>query len=163
VRNLVKKRREPADRVVKRWEIPVENRVSLSKGYWDRVVNRLAYLEADDVLELAFSPDESIASMKSSIHTAAKRAGVRLRVAIREPCIYAWIPGKHPVIIKRPERAPIRCEVCGNLVDRPQIGGSKQFVCAGEGDEKSECQKIRRLALKYDLTISEAIKRYRQH
>jgi len=56
-----------------------ENRESFSKGYWDRVVNRLAYLEADDALELVFSPDESITSMKSSIHTAAKRAGVRLR------------------------------------------------------------------------------------
>jgi hypothetical protein len=163
VRNPGKKRREPADRVIKRWEIPDENRASLSKGYWDRVINRLAYLEADDVLELAFSPNESIASMKSSIHTAAKRAGVRLRVAIREPRIYAWIPGKHPVIIKRPERTSLRCEVCGNLVDRPQIGGSKQFVCAGDGDKKSECQRIRRLALQYDLTISEAIERFRRH
>lgn len=161
--NLVKKRREPADRVVKRWEIPAENRASLSKGYWDRVVNRLAYLEPDDVLELAFSPDESIASMKSSIHTAAKRAGVRLRVAIREPCIYAWIPGKRPVVIKRPERDPLRCEVCGNFIDRPQIGASKQFVCAGDGDKKSECQKIRRLALKEGLPISEAIRRFRRH
>jgi hypothetical protein len=163
VRNLVRKRREPEDRVIKRWEIPDENRGSLGKGYWDAVINRLACLEADDVLELAFRPDESIASMKSSIHTAAKRAGVRLRVVIREPCIYVWIPGKRPVIIKRPERAPLRCEVCGKLVDRPQIGASKQFVCAGDGDRKSECQKIRRLALKHGLTISEAVKRFRRH
>lgn len=162
MRNLVKKRREPADRVVKRWEIPVENRASLSKGYWDRVVNRLAYLEADDVLELAFSPDESIASMKSSIHTAAKRAGVRLRVAIREPRIYAWIPGEHPVIINRPQRPPFRCEVCGNLVDRPQIGASKQFVCAGEGAKKSECQKIRQYALAHHVSIAEAREHFRR-
>jgi hypothetical protein len=136
--------------------MPAVPRASLSKGYWDRVVNRLAYLEADDVLELAFSPDDSISSMKSSIHTAAKRAGVRLRVAIREPRIYAWIPGKRPVIINRPQRAPVRCEVCGNLMDRPQVGASKHFVCAGEGNKKSECQKIRRYSLKHHISIAEA-------
>ena len=139
--------------MLKQREIPAENRESLSKGYWDRVVNRLAYLEADDALELAFSPDESITSMKSSIHTAAKRAGVRLRVVTREPRIYAWIPGKRPVIIRRAKRAPVLCEVCGGEIDRPQIGASKQFVCAGDGNEKSECQKIRRYALKHHISI----------
>ena len=148
--------------MLKQREIPAENRESLSKGYWDRVVNRLAYLEADDALELAFSPDESITSMKSSIHTAAKRAGVRLRVLIREPRIFAWIPGKRPVIINRPQRAPVRCEVCGREIDRPQIGASKQFVCAGDGNEKSKCQKIRRYSLKHHISIAEAREHFRR-
>ena len=29
---------------------------NFSKGYWDRVVNRLSYLEVDDVLELVVQP-----------------------------------------------------------------------------------------------------------
>ena len=147
--------------MLKQREIPAENRESFSKGYWDRVVNRLAYLEADDALELVFSPDESITSMKSSIHTAAKRAGVRLRVVIREPRIYAWIPGKRREIINRPKRAPVLCEVCGEEIDRPEVGASKQFVCAGKGNKKSRCQKIRRYAFAHGLPISEAAKRFR--
>ena len=146
--------------MLKQREIPAENRESFSKGYWDRVVNRLAYLEADDALELAFSPDESITSMKSSIHTAAKRAGVRLRVVIREPRIFAWIPGKRPVIIRRAKRAPVLCEVCGEEIDRPEVGASKQFVCAGKGNKKSQCQKVRRYAFAHGLPISEAAKRF---
>ena len=147
---------------MKRRELPAARQASLSKGYWDRVINRLTYLDIDDMLELPSSPGESPSSMKSSIHTAAKRAGVRLRVAIREPCLYAWIPGKHPVIIKRPERAPLLCEVCGGEIDRPQIGASKQFVCAGNGNEKSECQKIRRYALKHHISITEAREHFRR-
>jgi hypothetical protein len=100
--------------------------------------------------------------MKSSIHTAAKRAGVRLRVVIREPRIYAWIPGKRPVIINRPNRVPVLCEVCGEEIDRPEVGASKQFVCAGKGNKKSRCQKVRRYAFAHGLPISEAAKRFRQ-
>jgi hypothetical protein len=148
--------------VLKQREIPAENRESFSKGYWDRVVNRLAYLEADDALELVFSPDESITSMKSSIHTAAKRAGVRLRIVIREPRIYAWIPGKRPVTIRRAKRAPVLCEVCGEEIDRPEVGASKQFVCAGKGNKKSRCQKTRRYALAHHLSIAEARERLRR-
>ena len=109
MRNLAKKRREPADRVIKRREIPAAHRASFSKGYWDRVVNRLSYLEVEDVLELVFSPDESISSMKSAIHTAAKRAGVRLRVVIREPRIFRLdtrqTSGDHPP-----------CETCASTL-----------------------------------------------
>ena len=148
--------------MLKQREIPAENRESFSKGYWDRVVNRLSHLEVDDVLELSFSPDDSISSMKSAIHTAAKRAGVRLRVVIREPRIYAWIPGKRPVIIRRSKRAPVLCEVCGEEIDRPEVGASKQFVCAGRGNKKSRCQKVRRYAFAHGLPISEAAKRFRR-
>jgi len=148
--------------VIKRWEIPAAHRASFSKGYWDRVVNRLSYLEVDDVLELSFSPDDSISSMKSAIHTAAKRAGVRLRVVIREPRLFAWIPGKRPVIIRRANRVPVLCEVCGEEIDRPQVGASKQFVCAGKGNKKSQCQKTRRYALAHHLSIAEARERFRR-
>jgi len=75
---------------------------------------------------------------------------------IREPRIYAWIPGKRPVIINRPKRAPVLCEVCGEEIDRPEVGASKQFVCAGKGNKKSRCQKIRRYAFAHGLPISEA-------
>ena len=162
MRNLAKRRREPGDRVIKRREIPAAHRANFSKGYWDRVVNRLSYLDVEDVLELSFSPDDSISSMKSAIHTAAKRAGVRLRVVIREPRLFAWIPGKRPVIIRRAKRMPVLCEVCGEEIDRPQVGASKQFVCAGKGNKKSQCQKTRRYALAHHLSITEARERLRR-
>ena len=148
--------------MIKRREIPAAHRASFGKGYWDRVVNRLSYLETDEALELSFRPDESTAGAKSAIHTAAKRAGVRLRVVIREPRIYAWIPGKRPVIIRRSKRAPVLCEVCGEEIDRPEVGASKQFVCAGRGNKKSRCQKVRRYAFAHGLPISEAAKRFRR-
>ena len=44
----------------------------------------------------------------------------------------------------RTPRASISCEVCGKLITRPEHGGSKQFVHAGKGSKKSECQKIAR-------------------
>jgi len=162
VQNLAKRRREPGDRVIKRREIPAAHRASFGKGYWDRVVNRLSYLETDEALELSFRPDESTAGAKSAIHTAAKRAGVRLRVVIREPRNFAWIPGRRPVIIRRAKRAPILCEVCGEETDRPQVGASKQFVCAGKGNRKSQCQKIRRYVLAHHLSIAEARERLRR-
>ena len=114
------------------------------------------------MLEISFRPGESPSSVKSSVKTAAKRARVRVQIAIREPRMYLWIPGKRPKTIQLRTRDPIPCPVCGMPIIRPKYGASKQFVHAGKGKKKSECQKTWRYAKAHGISISEAIERRRR-
>jgi len=71
----------------------------VSKGYWDSVVGRLKLLN-DQVLRLMFPPDTQVESFRSSIP-------------------YVWDTGVSRGRKRyRPHRDPIRCEVCGLVIER---------------------------------------------
>jgi hypothetical protein len=71
-----------------------------------------------------------------------------------------WMNGMRESSVPRSARSPIRCEVCKTLIN-PLPGTSKQYVCAGKGNQKSECQKTRRYAREHGITIAEAAARRR--
>ena len=99
--------------------------------------------------------------IRSSIHSAAVRAGVRVGVKVSGAAVYMWKVGTRERRPKPPSRPPITCEVCGKLIT-PRRGTSKQIVCAGIGSKKSECQKARRDAQEHNISITEAIARRRR-
>jgi hypothetical protein len=51
--------------------------------------------------------------------------------------------------------------VCKKII-KPRPGTSKQYVHAGEGNKKSECQKTARYAREHRITIAEAKARRRR-
>lgn len=153
---------EPEERVIDRSAIPAARATNAEKGYWDSKINHLALLKSTQVLGISFPGYECASSMKSSIHAAAARAGLRVGVLIRGSHIYVWIAGKRDQGPTHLPRAPIQCEVCGREIVRPNTGGSKQFVCAGNGRQKSNCQKIRRYSQKHSMSIAEAVERFRK-
>jgi hypothetical protein len=162
VPDLACDRPEPEERVIDRSAIPAARATSAEKGYWDSKINHLALLKETQALEISFPGCDHASSMKSAIHAAAARAGLRVNVRVRGSRIYAWIAGRRDQGRTHPPRAPIQCEVCGREIVRPTTGGSKQFVCAGTGQQMSDCQKIRRCSKKEDISIAEAIERFRK-
>lgn len=153
---------EPEERVIDRSAIPTIDAPVIAKGYWDSAIQHLGLLDHDQALEISLHGYQCAASMRSSFHAAAARAGLRISVFIRGSCIYAWIVGARVGSQTRLQRGPIHCEVCGREIIRPKTGGSKQFVCAGNGLLKSTCQKIRRYSQIHRITIAEAIEHFRK-
>lgn len=148
--------------IIDRSAIPAARAPNVEKGYWDSKINHMVLLEGTAVMRLSSPGYECISSMRSSIHAAAARAGLRVRVKIRGSCIYAWIVGERDEGRTHPPRAPIHCGVCGREIARPNTGASKQFVCAGNGRQKSDCQKVRRYSQKHGISIAEAIEHFRK-
>jgi hypothetical protein len=54
----------------------------ISKGYWDASVRHLLLLRPDQVLMLVFRNTQAPRGVRSSIHTAAARAGLRVSVKV---------------------------------------------------------------------------------
>lgn len=155
------KRLEPKRRVLKQSEIPTKVPLQPPKGYWDSVLRHLELLGPDDALEITLRDEQDTASMKSSLWSAARRHGVRLRTLTRKEKMYVWIAHRDCPTEARQRRTPIECEVCRRTIIPPRTGASRQFVCAGIGNRKSRCQKIRRYAREHDISIEEAIKHFR--
>ena len=153
-------RSEPKQRVVKRSEIPASAPLNVQKGFWEAVIQRLILLRTDEALEISIGANQSIASVRSAIHAAADRLGIRITSEIRGLRLYVWAVGE-PRVAKRQSRKPVTCKVCGKAIIRPPTGGSRQFVCAGSGNRKSECQKLWRFARDHGLSVPEAIERQR--
>ena len=103
-------------------------------------------------------------STKSSVHRAASRAGKRVSVLVRGVAAYVRLVGDLPQATAT-SRKPLTCPVCGDPIQRPLFGGSKQFVHAGKGKKKSKCQKIWRYKQAHPgMTVEEAKVRYdRRH
>ena len=97
--------------------------------------------------------------IRSSIHSAAVRAGVHVGVKVSGAAVYVWKVGVRQRAPKPPSRPAIKCEVCGKPIP-PLPGTSKQFVCGGVEGRKSRCQKIRRHAREHGISISEALARW---
>jgi hypothetical protein len=76
-------RPEPEREVVRQSEIPPPKPLSLPKCFWDSVIRHLALLDNGDALRVSTPEGDTTNSMKSSIGTAAARAGVRVRIVIR--------------------------------------------------------------------------------
>lgn len=131
----------------------------ISKGYWDSSVRHLLLLRPDQVLMLVFRSNQAPRGARSSIHTAAARAGLRVSVRVSGPVVYLWKVGTRPSTATTTTRPAIKCEVCGKLIP-PVPGTSKQFVCAGVEGRKSRCQKIRRHAREQGISIDEAKTRW---
>ncbi len=149
---------EPERSVVDLSEIEAVNEPRITKGYWDSAVRHLLLLSSGQALKLMFHDGQAPSGIRSSIHSAAARAGVRVGVKVRGAIVYMWKVGTRPVARPAPPRPPIRCEVCGKPINR-RLGTSRQFVCAGNNGQKSRCQKVWRYAREHDVPISEAIKR----
>jgi hypothetical protein len=148
--------------IIDRSAIPAARALNVEKGYWDSKIQHMVLLEGAEAMQVSSPGYECISSMRSAIHAAAARASLRVRVKIRGSCIYAWIVGERDQGPTHQPRAPIHCEVCGREIVRPNTGGSKQFVCAGDGRQKSYCQKVRRYSQKHGISIAEAIERFRK-
>ncbi len=148
--------------IIDRSAIPAARALNVEKGYWDSKIQHMVLLEGAEAMQVSSPGYECISSMRSAIHAAAARAGLRVHVEIRGLCIYAWIVGERDEGRTHPPRAPIHCEVCGREIVRPNTGGSKQFVCGGTGRQKSDCQKVRRYSRKHGISIAEAIERFRK-
>lgn len=161
MRNASKSFPEPRRRVVKKSDIPVAQPMNLPKGYWDSAVKHMMLLRDDEALEISAPYAAQLVSMRSAINAAAARAGIRITVLARGSRMYVWISGKRPRKWGRPPREPVRCQVCGRTIIRPRTGGSRQYVCAGIGNRKSLCQRIRRYSQEHGISVAEAIERLR--
>lgn len=131
----------------------------ITKGYWDSSVRHLMLLRPDQVSMLVFRSGQAPRGVRSSIHTAAARAGLRVSVKVSGAVVYLWKVGTRVTTATPSSRPAIMCEVCGKPIP-PLPGTSKQFVCGGVGGRKSRCQKIRRYAREHGISISEAIARW---
>ena len=108
---------------------------------------------------LVFRSSQAPRGVRSSIHTAAARAGLRVSVKVSGAVVYLWKVGTRASTATPSSRPAIMCEVCGKPIP-PLPGTSKQFVCGGVEGRKSRCQKIRRYAREHGISISEAIARW---
>lgn len=108
---------------------------------------------------LVFRSSQAPRGVRTSIHAAAARAGLRVSVKVSGTVVYLWKVGTRPSTATPPSRPAIKCEVCGKLID-PVPGTSKQFVCGGVEGRKSRCQKIRRYAREHGISIEEARARW---
>jgi hypothetical protein len=147
---------EPEGEAVLRSEIPPPCPPNVQKGFWDAVVRRLALLNDQEALKIAFPGDQITNSMKSSLFTAAGRAGLRVKIIVRAACVYTWITGVRNPKRRRPPRKPFPCEVCGKPVIPPKTGASVHYVCRPTGSQRSWCYRVRALARKRGITIKEA-------
>jgi hypothetical protein len=162
VGNLARKRSDLTVRLIKRSQIPAARPLNLDKGYWESVVHSLGEAAKDEALELFLSGGRSPHSIKSSLHRAAIRAGKRVAILIRGAKAYAWVTGESGSKRSQPSREPLTCLVCGKPITRPKYGGSRQAVHAGEGNQKSECQKTWRYKQEQCVSIEEAIEHRRR-
>jgi hypothetical protein len=149
---------EPERSVVDRSEIEAVQSSRIAKGYWDSTVRHLLLLGPDQALKLAFKSGQAPHGIRSSIHMAAARSGVRVGVKVSGAVVYIWRAGARERAAAHVSRPLIKCEVCGKLIT-PRLGVSKQYVCAGKEGQKSECQKTRRYAREHGISIAEAIAR----
>lgn len=147
---------EPEGCAVLRSEIPPPAPPDVDKGYWDAVVRRLGLLHEDEALRISFPGDEVTSSMKSSLFTAAGRAGRRVTILVRGACLYAWISGEREPKRYLPPRPSFPCEVCGRDIIPPKSGASRQYVCGLVAGRASRCQGVRRYAREKGVTIAEA-------
>lgn len=161
VRNASRSFPEPKRRVVKKSDVPAAQPMNLPKGYWDSALRHMMLLRDDEALEISAPYAAQLVSMRSAINAAAARAGLRITVLARSSRMYVWIFGKRPRKRGRPPREPVRCQVCGRTIIRPRTGGSRQYVCAGIGNRKSLCQRIRRYSQEHGISVAEAIERLR--
>ena len=112
--------REPEGDVILRTEIPPPCPPNVDKGYWDAMVRRLAILHEDEALRISFPGDQVTSSMKSSLFTAAGRAGRRVTILVRGACLYAWLCGEREPKRYLPPRPSFPCEVCGREIIPPK-------------------------------------------
>jgi hypothetical protein len=150
---------EPEEFIILRSEIEAASAPRISKGYWDSSVRHLLLLRPDQVLMLVFRSNQAPRGVRSSIHAAAARAGVRVSVKVSGAVVYLWKVGTRVSTATPSSRPAIKCEVCGKLIP-PVPGTSKQFVCGGVEARKSRCQKIRRSARERGISIDEAKARW---
>ena len=107
---------------------------------------------------LVFRSGQAPRGVRSSIHTAAARAGLRVSVKVSGAVVYLWKVGTRVSTATPSSRPAIMCEVCGKPIP-PLPGTSKQFVHGGVEGRKSECQKTRRYAREHGISIAEAKER----
>jgi hypothetical protein len=150
---------EPERSVADRSEIHAVHAPHITKGYWDSSIRHLYLLSPNQVLKFFFHSGQAPLGVRSSIHTAAARAGVRVSVKVRGALVYMWKVGTRASTATPPSRPAIMCEVCGKPIP-PLPGTSKQFVCGGVEGRKSRCQKVRRRAREHGISISEALARW---
>ena len=112
----------------------------------------------DKVVKLTFPSGRVPRGVETSIYAAAGRKRMRVSAFVRGAVLYIsdnpCPESKH----NRPVLLPIRCEVCGGVID-PKPGTSEQYVCAGTKRKKSECQKVRRYAREHGISIEQAKQR----
>ena len=141
-----------------RSELHAVHEPHITKGYWDSSIRHLQLLGPNQLLKFFFYSDQAALRVRSSIHSAAARAGVRVSVKVRGAVVLVWKTGTRDSTATYLPRPAIACEVCKEaLVPRP--GTTKQFVCGGKGNQKSKCQKVRRCAR--GISIEEAAARLR--
>ncbi len=131
----------------------------ITKGYWDSSMRHLLLLGPNQMLKFFFHSGQAPIGVRSSIHTAAARAGLRVSVKVSGAVVYLWKVGTRVSTATPSSRPAFKCEVCGKPIP-PVPGTSKQFVCGGVEGRKSECQRKRRYAREHGISISEAIARW---
>lgn len=146
---------EPERRAVRYSDIPEHSLAdSAPKGWWDRVIEHLLLIRGTKtpVLELDFGRQPN---GHTSLHNAAARRGLKVSVVISGNFMYVALCGKRDPMRAVPPRKPIICEVCGVTIIRPRTGGSRQFVCGGNGGRKSKCQSLKRMAQRRGISVQE--------
>ena len=159
MKRQLKQGSDPEEFIILRSEMKADSAPRISKGYWDSSVRHLLLLRPDQVLMLVFRSSQSPRGVRSSVHTAAARVGLRVSVRVSGSVVYLWKVGTRPSTATSSPRPAIQCEVCGKLIP-PVPGTTKQFVCAGVEGRKSRCQKIRRYAREHGISIEEAKARW---
>lgn len=149
---------EPERSVVDLSETEAVSEQRITKGYWDSAVRHLFLLSPGQALKFMFHNGHVPSGIRSSIRSAAVRAGLRVSVKVNGSVVYLWKVGTRPSIASSSSRPPIHCEVCGKPISRLP-GTSKQFVCSGGEERKSECQKVWRYAREHGVTVEEAKQR----
>jgi hypothetical protein len=150
---------EPERSVADRSEVHAVHAPHITKGYWDSSIRHLHLLSPNQVLKFFFHSGQAPNGVRSSIHIAAARAGIRVSVKVRGAVVYLWKTGTRESTATHLRRQAIVCEVCKKAII-PLPGTSKQFVCGGVEGRKSRCQKIRRHAREHGISISEALARW---
>ena len=114
-----------------RTEIPPACPPNVDKGYWDAVVCRLALLAETEALRIAFRGDQITSSMKSSLFTAASRAGRKVTILVRGACLFAWLSvnARRSDITRRDRRSFARC--AGAPLSRRKAGRADSSFAAG--------------------------------
>ncbi len=76
----------------------------------------LHLLGPNQVLKFFFHSGQAPLGVRSSIHTAAARAGVRVSVKVRGAVVYMWKTGTRESTAIHLRRPAIVCEVCGKAI-----------------------------------------------
>lgn len=146
---------KPKTRYVARAQVRESAAPRLARGYWEALIQDLLDLPDEQGVELIFPLGSAMSGYRSSFKTAATKLGVHIHVVERFPALYAWVTGRTERFGQQPKKRYIECRVCREPIEQ-NPKAKRQYVHAGDGNVKSECQQIWRISRERNVSIEEA-------